>query len=163
MAQLMSPAVGELHHEAVRLPPAEPSDRQSKVGPVIKICPCPLTPNATPNKFTRASLATRPLARGQGCPDAHVLSISRAAIPARRTLGPSAHQIGPSPSQTCVGVHSKVCPLGMTGTSAKACLGDTSKNVKPMIKKNILSLGISDLLTCPSHYRLQQVLTFTLL
>jgi hypothetical protein len=34
-------------------------------------------------------------------------SISRAAIPDRRRRGPSEHQIGPSPSQTAVGVHRK--------------------------------------------------------
>ncbi len=37
-------------------------------------------------------------------------SISRAAIPAKRLRSPSARQIGPSPSHTCVGVHVNVVP-----------------------------------------------------
>src|SRR3546814_5396611 len=44
--------------------------------------------------------------------------LSRAAMPARRMRGPSAHQTGPSPSQTRVGVHKNVWPAGTTGTSA---------------------------------------------
>src|SRR3546814_3635709 len=39
-------------------------------------------------------------------------------MPARRMRGPSAHQTGPSPSQTRVGVHKNVWPAGTTGTSA---------------------------------------------
>lgn len=39
-----------------------------------------------------------------------VSSTSRAAIPASRTLGPSAHQIGPSPSHTRIGVQLKTIP-----------------------------------------------------
>lgn len=39
-------------------------------------------------------------------------SISRAATPAMRIFRPSAHQIGPSPSQTAVGVHEKILPDG---------------------------------------------------
>ena len=37
-------------------------------------------------------------------------SSSRAAMPERRTRGPSAHQMGPSPSQTAMGVQVKVSP-----------------------------------------------------
>lgn len=50
------------------------------------------------------------LAEGQGWPDLQLPSISRAAMPANLTFGPSAHQMGPSPSQTAVGVHENVVP-----------------------------------------------------
>lgn len=61
----------------------------------------------------KASLATCPDALGHGWPGLHVPSISRAAMPARRIFGPSAHQIGPSPSQTRVGVQVNDAPVVM--------------------------------------------------
>ncbi len=44
---------------------------------------------------------------------AEVLSRSRAAIPATRTRGPSAQNMGPSPSQTRVGVQANSAPATM--------------------------------------------------
>ena len=55
----------------------------------------------------RATVHTAPLAAGQGCPGRQVSSLSRAAILPTRIFGPSAHQIGPSPSQTAIGVQTK--------------------------------------------------------
>ena len=43
-------------------------------------------------------------------------------MPASLILGPSAHQTGPSPSHTCVGVHVKVWPEGMTLASKKKAI-----------------------------------------
>jgi hypothetical protein len=43
-----------------------------------------------------------------------VLSISRAATAAILIFGPSAHQIGPSPSQTATGVQVNVAPEATT-------------------------------------------------
>ena len=54
---------------------------------------------------------------GQGCPGRHEPSRSRAAIPASRMRGPSAHHMGPSPSATCVGVQANSNPAAMTGTA----------------------------------------------
>lgn len=54
----------------------------------------------------------------------HLPSISRAAMPDKRTCGPSAHQIGPSPSQTRIGVHANDWPAG---TIAAA------QNIRPVI------------------------------
>ena len=54
------------------------------------------------------------LGQGIAIPHGKVPSISRAAIPAMRKRGPSAHQTGPSPSQTWVGVQVKVCPAATT-------------------------------------------------
>ena len=47
-----------------------------------------------------------------------VPSISLAAIPDTRMRGPSSHQIGPSPSQTHVGVNSKLSTEGTIITEA---------------------------------------------
>jgi hypothetical protein len=63
---------------------------------------------------TKRSLASAASTVGQGWFDRHEPSISRAATPATRTFGPSAHQTGPSPSQTAVGVHLNVSPAGTT-------------------------------------------------
>lgn len=112
MAQLRSPPIGDTHQAAVRFPPAEPSDRQCMVGPATSKCPSPLCPVARPRSLTSASRDTTAFARGQGWFSRHVPSISRAAIPARRMRGPSAHQIGPSPSQTRIGVQAKDSPAG---------------------------------------------------
>ena len=123
----MSPTLGDTHHDAVRFPPAEPSDRHVRVGPVNMICPCLLTPVQTPRKATNASRAFSALALGHGWPGEQVPSSSLAAIPAKRSRGPSSHQIGPSPSQTWEGVHLKVSPREMTGTSAFAPRGPITK------------------------------------
>jgi hypothetical protein len=68
-------------------------------------CPVGAIPRAPPRRLTRPSRAATPDAPGQGWLGLQTPSISRAAMPARRIRGPSAHQMGPSPSQTCVGVH----------------------------------------------------------
>jgi hypothetical protein len=112
IAQLISPVRGETHHAAVRSPPPDPSERQVKAGPLTRIWPCRPTPVREPSRFTRASLAASALASGQGWPGEQVPSISRAAIPDSRTRGPSSHQIGPSPSQTCVGLQVNTSPAG---------------------------------------------------
>lgn len=129
----MSPTLGDTHHDAVRFPPAEPSDRHVRVGPVNMICPCLLTPVRTPRKATNASRAFSALALGHGWPGEQVPSSSLAAIPAKRSRGPSSHQIGPSPSQTWEGVHLKVSPREMTGTSAFAPRGPITKTANPKI------------------------------
>lgn len=50
---------------------------------------------------------------GQGCPGRQEPSRSRAAIPASRMRGPSAHHMGPSPSATWVGVQANKSPAAM--------------------------------------------------
>lgn len=114
MAQLKSPLPGNSHHAPVRAPLAGPFDVQRIVGAHTRICPVFVCPFAPPKKRTSRSRASLPEALGQGCPSLQVPSISRAAIPASLTLGPSAHQMGPSPSQTRVGVQAKACPDAMT-------------------------------------------------
>tara|TARA_Y100000815_G_C13348448_1_gene503111 strand:+ start:5301 stop:5924 length:624 start_codon:yes stop_codon:yes gene_type:complete len=74
----------------------------------------------SPINLTSPSREAKESAAGQGCPDEQDPSISRAAMPARRIRGPSAHQIGPSPSQTAVGVHSKTVPDGTDTADTKA-------------------------------------------
>ena len=134
IAQERSRPDGKVHQAAVLLPPAEPSERQTIVGPDTRIWPLPLAPRAPPNKSTSASRACRAVGGGQGWPARQVPSISRAAIPAMRRCGPSAHQTGPSPSQTAVGVQVKVSPAATTtaaraniiiGTNATATCGQT--------------------------------------
>lgn len=114
MAQDRSPPLGDTHHAAVRLPPPEPSETQRIVGPLTVTWPCEPVPVGSPRRRTKASRAWIALASGHGCPRLQLPSSSRAAIPARRTRGPSAHQIGPSPSQTAVGVQWKASPAGTT-------------------------------------------------
>jgi hypothetical protein len=116
IAQLMSPDLGDTHHAPVRSPPARPVDLQRMVGPETRMCPCGPTPVRFPRSPTSASLEAIGSLSGQGCPSEQLPSVSRAAIPEIRSLGPSAHHIGPSPSQTWVGVHSKVSPTGITAT-----------------------------------------------
>lgn len=101
-----------MHHAAVRLPPPEPSDRHRIVGPRTVTWPCGPIPVGSPKSRTRASRASSALALGQGWRALQDPSISRAAIPASRILGPSSHQIGPSPSHTATGVQAKVSPAG---------------------------------------------------
>jgi hypothetical protein len=119
IAQLISPPLGETHQAAVRLPPPDPSDRQRMVGPRTRTWPCCPTPVRSPTSLTSASRASVPLASGQGCPGLQVPSSSRAAMPDNLMRGPSAHQTGPSPSQTCVGVQLNVSPAGTTVTAER--------------------------------------------
>ena len=103
----ISPDCGERQKAAVRLPPAPPSDIQFMRGPSTRICPSRETPVGRPIRATKASRAATGSASGQGWPTLHDPSISLAAMPESRTCGPSAHQTGPSPSQTRMGVHGK--------------------------------------------------------
>lgn len=98
------------HQAAVRSPLPEPSERQRSGSAFTSTCPSLELPMGFPSSFTSASLAAGPAAAGQGCPRLHSPPISRAAMPARRIFGPSAHQMGPSPSQTRVGVQEKLAP-----------------------------------------------------
>jgi len=52
-------------------------------------------------------------------------------MPDRRMRGPSAHQIGPSPSHTRVGVQVKVWPEGAVAAAAKS-----------RIPKIVVALGV---------------------
>ena len=72
--------------------------------------PVASVPLAPPKRRTRRSRASVAPVAGQGWFGLHVPSISRAATPAIRTLGPSAHQMGPSPSHMATGVHVKAAP-----------------------------------------------------
>jgi hypothetical protein len=83
-----------------------------------RTCPSEVRPVGPPKSWTIRSRATTPLTGGHGCPWRQLPSISRAATPAILTFGPSAHQIGPSPSQTATGVHSNRCPEGTICASA---------------------------------------------
>lgn len=112
IAQDRSPPIGERHQAAVRLPTPSPSDRQRIVGPLTSTWPSRLLPVGRPTSRTSASLASTAPAAGQGWLSRQLPSISRAAMPERRIRGPSAHQIGPSPSQTRVGVQSNDWPAG---------------------------------------------------
>lgn len=148
----MSPTLGDTHHEAVRFPPAEPSDQHVSFGPVNMICPWLLTPVRTPRKATSASRAFSALALGHGWPGEQVPSSSLAAIPARRSRGPSSHHIGPSPSQTWEGVHSKVWPREMTGTSAFALRGPITRRASPKIAWGIRTLLMAESFKCLACY-----------
>src|SRR3546814_13923867 len=119
MAHDTSPSIGEVYQAAVLVPPALPSERHESVGPLTNTWPSRLVPVGLPTISTKASRAACAGASGHGWFDRHVPSLSRAAMPARRMRGPSAHQTGPSPSQTRVGVHKNVWPAGTTGTSAQ--------------------------------------------
>jgi hypothetical protein len=96
-----------MHQAAVLLPPPLPWLMHAMAGPVTRMWPCGPTPRRVPTSSTNASLAATALAFGQGWPGEHDPSISRAAMPASRIRVPSLHHIGPSPSQTCVGVQEK--------------------------------------------------------
>ena len=80
------------------------------VGPRTRTWPCALLPIGSPTNNTNASRLVSALAGGQGWLSLQVPSISRAAMPANRMRGHSAHQTGPSPSQTRVGVQSNEWP-----------------------------------------------------
>lgn len=105
---------------AVRSPFPFPLLRQLNAGALTWMCPVGRCPCEPPSSATSLSRASIPFVSGQGCPSRQVSSISRVAIPASRIRGPSAHQIGPSPSQTRVGVHSNTSPSGMTVAAAKS-------------------------------------------
>lgn len=109
-----------LHHAAVRSPRALPSDRQRIVPLRTRTWPVTKLPRGPPRKRTSWSRAWIPLAVGHGWLGLQVSSISRAAIPASRSFGPSAHQIGPSPSHTAVGVHVNVMPAATTSAAKKS-------------------------------------------
>lgn len=119
IAQLRSPTCGDTHQAAVRLPFAEPSKRHFIAGAATSTCPVEATLREPPSSFASCSRAARPLASGHGCPGLQVSSISRAAIPSSRMRGPSVHQIGPSPSQTRVGVQVKAVPAATMGTRSR--------------------------------------------
>jgi len=56
-AQERSLIRGDMHHAAVRFPPAPPSDRQVMVGPVTSACPSRDVPVLRPTSETSAALA----------------------------------------------------------------------------------------------------------
>lgn len=91
-------------------------------GPRTRICPSGLKPVASPISRTSASRASLGSASGQGWPSRQLPSISRAAMPASRTRGPSAHHTGPSPSQTRTGVQVKVSPAGTIAAARSASI-----------------------------------------
>lgn len=108
-----SPPLGDVHHAAVLLPPPEPADTHRIVRPCTVTCPYGPVPMDWPKSRTSASRASNAPAAGQGCRGMQEPSISRAAIPASRILGPSSHQIGPPPSHTATGVQAKASPAGI--------------------------------------------------
>lgn len=121
----MSPVVCEIHHAPVRLPPAPPLETQRSVGPRTIACPPGAVPVCRPSSRTSAARACAGVAAGHGWPGRHVPSLSRVAMPATRTRGPSAHHIGPSPSHTRMGVQRKGTPAGTTWAAmrSKSMLG----------------------------------------
>lgn len=89
------------------------------------MCPSGIVPRGPPRILTSLSRASIASTAGQGWFARHDPSISRAATPAIRTLGPSAHHIGPSPSHTAVGVQANVRPAGMMFVGAPATTSRT--------------------------------------
>ena len=116
IAQETSPPTGDTHQAAVRTPTPLPTDTHCIAGPLISTWPSGLRPVGAPISFTRALRASAPLAVGHGWLGRQLSSISRAAMPARRIRGPSAHHTGPSPSQTRVGVQVNFSSAGTTDT-----------------------------------------------
>ena len=112
MAQLKSRSSARVQNAAVRLPPAGPDDRQCIVPARTWMCPVGSEPRAPPSRWTSASRDWVAEAFGQGWLFRQVPSVSRAAMPPTRTRGPSAHHMGPSPSQTATGVQVKGWPVG---------------------------------------------------
>lgn len=117
-AQDKSPNTGDRHQAAVLEPPAEPADTQTIVAEFTRTWPVERVPRGPPSRRTSLSRASRPFTAGQGWRALQLSSISRAATPAILTFGPSAHHIGPSPSQTVVGVQAKVWPAAITAVKA---------------------------------------------
>ena len=130
-AQDRSPNTGDTHQAAVREPPADPSERQIIVAERTSMWPSARSPCAPPSNRTSRLRASTPLTLGQGWLERQEPSSSRAATPAIQIFGPSEHQIGPSPSQTAVGVHLKVWPAGMMGVLAEAPVGARPKQPAP--------------------------------
>jgi hypothetical protein len=122
-----SPASGDTHQAAVRVPTPSPTDMQRMAGPVTSTWPSRLRPVGAPISFTRASRASAPLAVGHGWLGRQLSSISRAAMPANRIRGPYAHHTGPSPSHTRLGVQVNSSPVGTTDTA--------SSNNAPIIRR----------------------------
>lgn len=117
IAQLRSTPARVLQSAAVREPLPFPLLTQVRGWVATLMWPVGRVPFGPPRSRTSSSRASMADAAGQGWPGLHVPSISRAAMPESRIFGPSAHQIGPSPSQTAVGVQVKVCPSAITGVS----------------------------------------------
>jgi len=122
------------------------------------MCPVLSFPFGPPSRSTRWSRAALPLALGQGWPTLHVSSISRAAIPASRIFGPSAHQIGPSPSQTAVGVQVNDDPVVTAASAANAIMRDHSRLFAAgLIQRPVLHPSLADLMIArvrlPAPYR----------
>ena len=115
----MSPDRGDMHQAAVLFPPPPPMDVQRIAGPWTRMCPSRLYPVGLPTSIASASRATSGGDEGQGWPGRQLPSISLAAMPDSLIRGPSAHQIGPSPSHTLVGVQSKVWPAGTMIAAAR--------------------------------------------
>ena len=116
-----------VHHAAVRSPFADPSELQRIAAARTLMWPVLNVPRAPPSNPTRRSLASTPEVEGQGWPALQTPSISRAAIPARRIFGPSAHQIGPSPSHTAVGVQVKLVPAATTWATIARIIRNLSR------------------------------------
>ena len=150
MAHERSPILAERHQAAVRDPPPDPADTHVSVGPRTRACPSDDRPRTPPSKVTRAALAATPVARGQGCLGLQVSSISRAAIPASRTRGPSAHQIGPSPSHTRIGVQVKLVPreivdvrAALVGAPAPSpAYAKTARAVTPQLRPSLDAIAL---------------------
>ena len=136
IAQLRLLPSGSLQSAAVRLPPAEPREVQrSGRAPETPVWPLFIRHlRLGSRRFTRAIVACSADAAGQGWPERQVPSVSRAAIPWSRNRGPSAHQTGPSPSQTRVGVHVKSVPLGAVKTEAAIAIA--SNSAEPFRKRD---------------------------
>lgn len=94
----------------MRDPPADPSEMQVMGAARTSMWPVGKVPLGPPKRRTRRSRASIASMAGQGWFGLHVPSISRAATPAILTRGPSAHQIGPSPSHTATGVQVNEAP-----------------------------------------------------
>lgn len=119
MAHERSPTRGDMHQAAVRVPPAPPTDTQFSFGPDTVTCPSGREPVTVPSIRARVLRASTADAFGHGWLALQVPSISLAAMPESRTCGPSAHQIGPSPSHKAIGVQVKACPEGTMAAAAR--------------------------------------------
>jgi hypothetical protein len=91
------------HQAAARDSLADPVDQQVKVGTegydVRDMCRAARRIASLSRLLLHRAKSGRRMIRSTGT------TVSRAAPPEIRTLGPSAHQIGPSPFQTATGVH----------------------------------------------------------
>jgi hypothetical protein len=123
IAQLTSTPVLVTHQAAVLDPRPEPTETHRSGRARTRTWPSLERPTGVPRIRTNVSLASVADASGQGWPVRHDPSISRAAIPERRSLGPSAHQTGPSPSHTRTGVHVKRVPAATILVRSKSIVG----------------------------------------